>query len=225
MAVKEGVSGVNPVIKCRSLGGERRTIKVLSPEEIRLLLNTARGIAGRKGKHFTQIYHIVLLALASGMRRGELLALKWDCIDTENATITIKESLSHVKGGLHTDNPKSNASRRTIKIDRQVLDTLEVLKMPNCNLVFHTRKGTELSPINVGTSYRKLLDDANLEGFRFHDLRHTHATQLIASGVNIKQVSARLGHKNISITLDLYAHAQPALDQKAAEIMGSFLFV
>lgn len=223
-AIKEGLLSLNPVNNCRSLGSKRETMKVFSPNEIKQLLDTAKNIATKKGKHFTQIYHIVLLALATGMRRGEVLALKWDCIDREKNTVTIAESISQVKGGLHIDVPKSKSSRRTISVDQRVLMELQELKLEGSDFVFHTNKGKPLSPENVGRSYRNLLAEVGLKGFRFHDLRHTHATQLIAEGFNIKMVSERLGHNDISVTLQLYVHALPKQDREAAERMASCLF-
>ncbi len=89
--------------------------------------------------------------------------------------------------------------------------------------MFCTRDGKPLSPSNVGRAYRKLLKDAGIEGVRFHDLRHTHATTLIADGENFKTVSARLGHNDVRTTLNLYVHASPEKDREAAKKMGSWL--
>jgi integrase len=223
-AIKEGFLSINPISNCRTLRSNSEEVKTLTPGEVKLLLETARNIRNAKGKNFTQIYHIVKLALASGLRRGEILALKWDCINTEKGTLTVKEGLYQVKGGLLTDTPKSKSSRRTISIDKGVLQELEELRIPDSEWIFHTYKGKPLSPMNVGRSYRKLLKDVDLEGYRFHDLRHTHATQLIANGMNIKMVSERLGHNDISITLSLYVHSLPRQDQEAAERIASILF-
>jgi integrase len=168
------------------------------------------------------MYHIVLIALATGARRGELLALKWDNINFVNNTITIKENLVEVKGGVQIHSPKTKASRRTIAVHPSVLAQLEELRSES-DWVFHTGNGKQLSPSNVSHSYQRLLGEANLPNIRFHDLRHTHATLLIANGHNIKTVSARIGHTDIKITLNLYAHALPEQDREAADKIGAWL--
>jgi integrase len=237
LAIKEGIVGRNVSDNCTTLTIQREQTKTLSLEEITKLLEVAKGIYEAdkgKGNKFFQIYHIVLLALATGARRGEILALKWENIDFDKNVITIRDSLTEAEGGVYIDTPKTNASRRVIAVDLAVLKELQELKKVNDELtkkivdkespwVFSTRDCKPLTPSNMSRAWRSLLADAELKDIRFHDLRHTQATHLIANGTNIKTVSARMGHATTRITLDLYAHALPEQDREAAERMGSWL--
>ncbi|MDT8900609.1 tyrosine-type recombinase/integrase [Anaeroselena agilis] len=222
LALREGIVSRNVSEMCHTVVRKKANIGVLNKEECQLLLETARGLIGRKTQE-RYIYYLVLLALATGMRRGELVALRWGHINKEAATITVKDSLIEVAGGIHLDSPKTADSRRTIAVDKSIIETLSELKNPNYDLIFHRGKGEEFTPSRVGKLFSALLTQCSLEGYRFHDLRHTHATQLIASGVNVKVVSQRLGHANIKTTLDLYVHVLPEHDKQAADIMGAWL--
>lgn len=246
LAVQEGIVARNVADNCMSISVQREDTKTLSPEEITKLLDAAREVFERdkgKGNKFYQIYHIVLLALATGARRGEILALKWENIDFNRNTLAIKENLVEAKGGVHIETPKTKSSRRVIAVDAPVLQQLQELKEVNDELttkptkdrpdkpqaksewVFCTRDGKPVTPSNMSRAWRDLLKDAEIEGIRFHDLRHTHATLLVANGTNIKTVSSRIGHTDVRVTLDLYSHALPEQDREAAEKMGSWLVV
>lgn len=239
LAVKEGIVPRNVAEHCMTIKLEREETKTLSPEDITNLLNVAKDIYERdkgKGNKFYQIYHIVLIALATGARRGEILALRWSNIDLEKNTIAIKENLVEVKGGILIETPKTKTSRRVIAIDPKVLEQLDELREVNRILyekkfdsdepgyVFYTRYGNPITPSNMSRAWRDLIAETGMEGIRFHDLRHTHATLLVASGTNIKTVSSRIGHNDTRITLDLYSHALPEKDREAAEKSGGWLF-
>lgn len=230
-AFSEEIIVINPVTHAKKVAKvNRHEIRVLSKEEITSLLDCAKEYIHKKRKKLKTIYQIVLLALASGMRKGELLALKFENIDTENNTISIKENIVEIKKDAEHDSslsfgrPKSNASIRTIAIDGFVIE--ELMKLQSNNpLVFHTFTGKPISPSDLYREFKHLLEECKLngKGIRFHDLRHTHATQLLAAGVNIKQISARLGHEDVRITLQTYSHFLPVLDRQAATIMGDML--
>ena len=225
LAVNEGIASYNVAEKCAAIKTERKETKTLTPEEIKWLLEVARGAYEKdkgKGNKFFQIYHIVLLALSTGARRGEVLALKWENVDVEQKKVLIKENLVEVKGGLKVETPKTKASRRVVAVDEDTISRLQELRRDS-EWVFCTRDAKPLSPSNVGRAFRKLVSDAGLDGLRFHDLRHTHATLLVSHGHNLKTVSARLGHNSIQITGNLYSHALPEQDREAAERMGSWL--
>jgi len=119
------------VDNCNSINPKRVETKVLDEASAKQLLAKAREIYERdkdKANKFSQIYHIVLLNLATGARRGEILAIKWDSIDFEKSVITIKENLVEVEGGLKVEVPKTAASRRVVAVDREVLEILKELR-------------------------------------------------------------------------------------------------
>jgi integrase len=155
------------------------------------------------------------------VRRGELLALRWSNVNFEEKTIAIKENMVELKGGIHFETPKTEASFRNISVDESIMGELANFKTDR-EFVFETSIHTPVTPSNLTRGFRSLLKMVDLN-LRFHDLRHVHATQLLANGVNIKQVSTRLGHQDIRITLQFYAHELPAQDREAASIMGSIL--
>ena len=175
------------------------------------------------------------IALGSGCRLGELLALSWADIDFEKGTVDVRRSLSQVKSEFIVKEPKSQSSRRTVTVPAFVVTALRdhraaALKAGLITApVFCTRNATYLNKTNVRREFLALVKRANdtarekaektntepaliPAGVRFHDLRHSHATALIASGESIKAVSRRLGHADITITLKVYVHVLPADD-------------
>lgn len=230
LALKEGLVARNVVDNCDTITGETKTsIRPLTDEEMEKLLEVSRGVFEAdkgKGNRFYLIYHIILLALATGARKSELLALKWDSIDTVRNTILIKESVVEVKGGIDINVPKTRTSRRVVSVDEEVLSALEELRGlrdTESEYIFCTREGSPLMPSNVGRAFRGVLEDAGLKGVRFHDLRHTHATHLVSGGLNFKMISERMGHADTRTTLNLYTHSLPEQDREAAKLMGSKL--
>lgn len=228
-AITENILSVNPIRNIQTIKKDTTyEIKVFSKEQIDLLLSTAKSLQYAKGPGHKYTYHAVLLALALGARLGEILGLNWDNIDTDKHTLSIKKTVVEVKGGLQFDTPKSKASNRTISVAASVLDEIFKRKEASAEsnaspLVFHTRTSEPVSPRNMSRAFRCLLRKCKLVGFRFHDLRHTHATQLLCNGVDISEVASRLGHDNPAVTLNVYAHFMPKRDKEAASIMGNML--
>jgi len=176
----------------------------------------------------------VRLALAAGLRRGEALGLSWSDVDFENAVINVCSTLCGTTGKLKP--PKTAASNRTISLDRQMLTSLKQWKRRQAEYLFSlginqeaktpvisNEVGGRMDGNNLARWWRSFQTHYGFEGLRFHDLRHTHATMLVSSSLNIKAVSSRLGHANVGITLDLYAHAQREDDMKAAAIIGQIM--
>jgi integrase len=174
------------------------------------------------------------------MRQGELLGLQWGDIDFERGSLDVKRSLSQVRGKPVLKEPKSKASRRTIALPRFALDSLRehraaTLKAGRITApVFCSEAGTYIGRGNLTRLFKALVKKANAldarqaaeagresgpipASLRFHDLRHSHASNLIASGHSIKAVSRRLGHSDITITLKTYIHVMPDDDGKLAE--------
>ncbi|MBC7342773.1 MAG: site-specific integrase [Clostridia bacterium] len=173
---------------------------------------------------------IVILALATGLRRGELMGLEWQDVDFENGTIEVRQASQYVPGiGTFTKEPKNETSKRVIAVPRSVMallkqykaqQTEERLKVGDLwqgsNRLFTTWDGKPMFPDTISKWFPQFLRRHNLPHITFHGLRHTSATLLIAEGVNLKNVSRRLGHSSISTTGDIYAHALRSADQEAA---------
>lgn len=170
----------------------------------------------------TWLYPLIYLAVATGLRRGELLGLRWSDVDVANKSLRVAQMVGYENNRLAMTEPKTLRSRRTVTLDDGVLAMLAEWKeqaRPG-ELVFLNQFGTPRSPHFLNESWRNLLKKEGLPQARFHSLRHLHATLLLEAGVSAKVVSERLGHTNISITLDLYSHVTPTLQRQAAETIG-----
>jgi len=179
-----------------------------------------RFLAAAAGHRLAALW---LLALDSGMRQGEMLALNWPDIDFETGTVSVTKSVRTEKGGeARVKEVKTKASRRRIRLTGRTLDALKARKKERGGrLVFGTpgrgkRRGQEryLRKNAVLATFRRLLAKAGLPLIRFHDLRHTHATLALAATKNVKAVSARLGHADIAVTLNVYAHYLPLHEEE-----------
>ena len=181
--------------------------------------------------HFrpTRMFVPTLLAVTCGLRRGEIAALKWRGVDLPSAQISVSESVEQTSKGVRTKETKSGRSR-TVALPSIVVDELrrhrlrqaeELLKLgvrvDEQTPVVSRETGKALQPNSLTHEFVRILSKAaNLPRIRFHDLRHTHATQLLSVGVHPKIAQERLGHSTVSITLDLYSHVMPGMQQDAA---------
>lgn len=157
---------------------------------------------------------IVRLALQCGMRRSEILGLTWKAINFKEKTISIFQATSVIKGkGTIISDTKNTSSIRTIYVKEEILDLIKLLPK-NEDLIFGYMHND-----TVTTWFNKFLKRNNLKHMRFHDLRHTHATLLIANNIDMKTVSARLGHSNISTTMNIYTHVLSENDKRASELI------
>lgn len=186
----------------------------------------------------TRLYVPVLLALATGMRRGELLGARWQDLDLDAMTITTNQTLLATSGGLQFKTPKTKKSRRTITLPATVVDELKKHKVrqeaerlsrgdawdKSNDLIIRREDGSPWHPGTFSHNYKDLLDDNGLPSIRFHDLRHTHASLLLRQGVHPKIVSERLGHSQIGITLDIYSHVLPGIQEEVAAKLDDKLF-
>jgi integrase len=199
---------------------ERREMASLTPEQSARLLHALQH---------SHIYWPVLIALATGARRGEVLALRWRHVDFDRGTVRIVESLEQTRAGLRFKAPKTNRARavtlpslaveelrRLKQAQAEDLLTLGVRQTEN-TLVCARRDGNPLQPQSLTHEFPRFL--TRLKDFprvRFHDLRHSHATQLLLAGVHPKVAQERLGHSTISTTLDLYSHVTATMQEDAA---------
>jgi len=211
---------------------ERPEIKTLSSEQVTTFLQAAKS---------DSLYPAFLLELYTGLRRGELLGLKWDDIDFDNCTIHVKRSLVRVydhnlkKTTLLLQPPKTKAGYRVIPIPDFVVAELKELyeehqriklsqsNFNSLNLMFVTTQGTPIDPRNFERKFKRLLKKANLPNIRLHDLRHTVATLLLQQNVHPKIVQEILGHRDISTTLDIYSHVNIELKKKATSCLVEIL--
>ena len=192
-------------------------------------------LASASGERLEALY---VLAIATGMREGELLALRWADIDFEYATLHVRSTLHYLHGEFSFSEPKTAFSRRQIALPQIVIQALKrhrhLLDEEKAvlgeawdtthDLVFPNTVGKPINPSNlVLRDFRPLLEKANLPLIRFHDLRHTAATLLLKAGIHPKVVSEMLGHSHISITLSVYSHVTPDMQRTAAVAMDLVL--
>jgi integrase len=181
----------------------------------------------------------IILSLATGMRRGEILGLRWSSIDFDNKKISVSHQLKKNDGGTWHLSPqlKTSTSYRTIDIDD---DTIEILKQhkrqqekdkmklgqdyENKDLVCATSIGGFIKPTYLRTVFNRTIDKSGVKKISFHGLRHTHATLLLQSGIHPKVVQERLGHRSIQTTLDTYSHIIPGIQEIAATSIQKSLY-
>jgi integrase len=217
-AVANGFLKSNPVSLVRKPRPEPKRVRALTAEEIRRLLSAAEG---------HRLRPLLVLALDSGARQGELFALRAGDIDLDSRKVLISRSLEEI-GGIHREKPTKTRKERSITISATTAASLRRLLAdeptePN-GPVFRNDAGGWLDKSNFHRNlWTRWLKAAGLEGVRFHDLRHTCASQLLRAGIPIKTVSERLGHANVSTTLNVYAHTLPGMDSAAADAMDGLL--
>ncbi|MFB5193176.1 site-specific integrase, partial [Alicyclobacillus fastidiosus] len=165
-----------------------------------------------------------LLAIMTGMRKGEILALKWEDIDWETGFARINRTLTFVSGEPLFQEPKTDRGRRSIALSPETMDALKHHKTRQArerlqygpayrdhDLVIAREDGRPMFPRTFDGAWYRSIERAQVPKIRFHDLRHTHASLLLQQGVHPKVVSERLGHSTINITLDIYSHVLPSL--------------
>jgi len=176
-------------------------------------------------------YTLFYTALFTGMRRSELLALRWCDIDPVFSQVSVSRSLHQLKDGSYIfTEPKSSKSKRTIALspsailllkehrEKQKLEK-EMSGIPSTDhdLLFSALEGKPLRPNTITRAWSMLANKAGIKPIRLHDARHTHASIMLKQGVHPKIVQERLGHSSITMTLDTYSHVAPGLQQAAAE--------
>ncbi len=206
----------------------KRKPRFLTKEQALHLLKALRG---------QQLEALVSLALATGMRRGELLALRWSDMNLEDGSIQVQRTVDRLPGyGLYESEPKSDSSRRRIVLPGRIVEVLkqhraEQLdaqqragdKWRDLDIVFSSRVGGFIEPAQINRRFNAAVKAAGLPPMRFHDLRHSAATLLLAMGIHPKVVQELLGHSQISITMNLYSHVLPSMQRGAMQDMDRFL--
>jgi integrase len=196
------------------------------------LPQTAELIEAVRG---TPIEMAALLAVLCGLRRGEICALRWRNVDLVTGQISVVESLEQTKAGLRFKSPKSGKGR-TVALSATMVEELrahrilraeDMLKLGQAlsddDLVIAHADGSIVQPIYISQHWARTIRKTELAHLRFHDLRHAHATHLLANGVHPKVASERLGHSRVGITLDLYSHVMPGMQEDAAATVDAQL--
>ncbi len=200
----------------------KRRTPVIDREKLRVLFGVAKG---------TRLYPVIVLAAATGCRRGELLALQWTDLNDASGELNVSKSLEQTRaGGLRVKSTKSEEPRRFVVPDwalsvladhRVAQDKDRELFGPDYephDLIFCQPHGAYYSPDRLGARVVELMRAAGLDGVSLHSLRHAHASELLSNGVPLPVVAARLGHRDQNITLSIYSHAMPADTRASAKV-------
>ena len=206
----------NPAEGCALPRVEHQEMKTLTTVQLASFFREARE---------SGVFELYYLELATGLRRGELLGLKWEDIDLERGDLRVRRQVSRINGEVVEAPLKMKNAYRTLPLAE---DTVSVLKeqrkkVGNSPWVFPSPNGGPISPDSVLHMLHRVLKRAGLPKVRFHDLRHTFATLALQNGVDVKTVSGMLGHFSAGFTLDTYAHITSAAQRQAAQTMGSVL--
>lgn len=217
MAVRHKLILTNPTEGCELPKVEHREMKTLPAERLGAFLREAKE---------SGVYELYYLDLATGLRRGELLGLKWEDVDLQNGIIHVRRQVARVDGEVKELPLKTKNSYRNISISQDAVAMLtEMEAHRSSDYVFPSSTGGPISPDSVNNMLHRVLKRAGLPSIRFHDLRHTFATLALQNGVDIKTVSGMLGHFSAGFTLDTYAHVTTSAQKEAARTMGNVLAV
>jgi integrase len=227
-ACRQGLIGINPADAAdppSRRASQARVFPTWTPAELRCFLEAS------KDDHWYAALH---LAASTGLRRGELLGLRWGDLDLEAAELQVVQTVVQVSWEPELSSPKTPNSRRRVALDRHTVAVLDKhwhaarLKAADgtlepTDLVFPNPKGGPAHPDSFSAHFQRLIKKAGARRVRLHDLRHSHATHALRAGIHPKIVSERPGHASVSTTLDLYAHAVPTMQREAAEVVASLV--
>jgi integrase len=223
-AVRWKILSVNVCDAVSVPAATRHEIETLSKEQAQRLLEAAKG---------HRLEALLTVALATGMRKGELLALRWEDVDFEDMSLQVKRTIVGQFNGEYRENePKTASGRRKVLLPQFAIDALKQERIRQLearlqvgeawidrDLVFCNVNGDFLPLTTLYESFKALLKKAGLPPIRFHDLRHSAATILLSMGVSAKVIQELLGHSQISITLGTYSHVLPSMQKEATQKM------
>ena len=224
-AVRWGYLRSSPAEHVERPRSSHREMDFLNPQEVRAFLQASR-------ESYPERYSLFLTAVMTGMRRGELLAMKWQNVDWNRGQYFVKESLYRQS----FQEPKSERSRRSINLSPTVLDVLEAgfdsqaatglhADPAYQDLIFCHEDGRSLNPDHLSKKeLHRVLEAAGLRRIRFHDFRHTYVALLISQGESPKYIQSQLGHASIQVTLDRYGHLMPEVNEQAAARLEMQIF-
>ncbi len=206
----------NPTDGCALPKLEHQEMKTLPMEQLTSFLREARE---------SGVFEMYYIELATGLRRGELLGLKWEDLDLQQGNLRVQRQICRINGEIIEAPLKTKNSYRTLPLSA---DSIEILKEQkkkcgSSSFVFPSPTGGPISPDSILHRLHRVLKRAGLPKVRFHDLRHTFATLALQNGVDIKTVSGMLGHYSAGFTLDTYTHVTTSAKKEAANTMGNIL--
>ena len=216
LAIEQRLIARNPADGCALPKAERKEMQTLPVEQLTSFLREAKD---------SGVFALYYIDLTTGLRRGELLGLKWSDIDLEKGDLRVQRQIGRIDGKIIEMPLKTKNAYRTLPLSA---DAISVLKMQKCKVgnsewVFPSPSGGPMSPDSVLHMLHRVLKRAGLPKVRFHDLRHTFATHALTSGVDAKTLSGILGHTNASFTLDTYTHVTSDMQKQACGIVGGFM--
>ena len=209
-AVEENLIRINPAIGCKLPPKKAKEMQVLTSDEMQRFIIQAKS---------DRYFELFVLELCTGMRRGEILGLQWDDLNMQTGELYIRRQVVLVDGNIQISTPKTKSSIRTIIIPPDIVKILaEYKKRINSIWIFPSpkTKDTPLHPASVTSILDRLLKRAECKHIRFHDLRHTFATNALANGMDVKTLSAIIGHISSETTLNIYTHITDNMQRSAA---------
>ena len=210
------------------VAGRGHELRTWSAEQLAAFLDS------RRDDRLYPLWHTLAM---TGLRRGEALGLRWQDVDLEAGRLCVRRSLIPEGNQVVVHEPKTARGRRVVALDpetvavlrsqaaRQLAKQAATGSWDDTGLVFTTEEGQALHPWLVSRLFRKAVKEPMLPDIRLHDLRHTHATLCLQAGIHPKVVSERLGHATVAMTLDIYSHAIPAMQEEAAARIAALVFV
>jgi integrase len=242
-AVEHRVIPFNPAVGVRLPRNDRREMKCLTPPEAMTFLAAAEteqerliGGADPVRPEVEGVYALLILMLMTGLRVGEVLGLKWS--DLDGSVLRVQRAVTRGAGRRHILGPTKTSQNRAVPISDRALKALQRHRVVQAKwklllggeyedqgLIFATPKGALLQAENLPHRlFRKLLAEARLPAIRLYDLRHSHATLLMAAGEHPKVVQERLGHSGIELTLNTYSHVIPGMQERATARLDALLY-
>ena len=228
-AVRVGKLNRNAAALARPPSVPHQEMLVWSPEQLRQFIGHLQRTQNR-------LLALWLLAATTGLRRGEILGLRWQDVDLDAGRVNIVQTLTVADRVVRFGEPKTARGRRSLALDGVTVRALRVHRKQQAEerlawgpvwqdvgLVFTREDGRHIDPYWPTHALHRLAREAGLPRIRFHDLRHSYATAALAAGISPKVVSDRLGHATISLTLDTYSHVLPAHDQEAADRVAALI--